>query len=61
MATADPRGGGPASHTPQDRLAAPAGRTPAGRLVRIDAGHLVPESRPQEFFAALKSRGLQGG
>ncbi|MGX6739387.1 hypothetical protein [Streptomyces peucetius] len=50
--------GGPASHIPQDQLAALADRIPDGRLVTIEVGHLVHESRPQEFFAALKSFGL---
>ncbi|ALC25258.1 alpha/beta hydrolase [Streptomyces pristinaespiralis] len=51
-------GGGPTSHVPQDRLAELAGRIPGGRFVTIDAGHLVHESRPEDFLKALKEFGL---
>ncbi|MFH8932211.1 alpha/beta fold hydrolase [Streptomyces pristinaespiralis] len=51
-------GGGPTSHVPQDRLAELAGRIPGGRFVTIDAGHLVHESRPEDFLKSLKEFGL---
>jgi pimeloyl-ACP methyl ester carboxylesterase len=51
-------GGGPTSHVPQTRLAELAGRIPGGRLVTIDAGHLVHESRPEDFLTALKEFGI---
>ncbi|MDQ0840643.1 alpha/beta fold hydrolase [Streptomyces sp. V1I6] len=51
-------GGGPTSHVPQNQLAELAGRIPGGRLVTIDAGHLVHESRPEDFMTALKEFGI---
>ncbi|MBT2366034.1 hypothetical protein J7E88_12120 [Streptomyces sp. ISL-10] len=50
--------GGPASSVPQDRLAALAARIPGARLVTVDAGHLVHETRPEEFLALLKAFGV---
>ncbi|MFJ8109494.1 alpha/beta fold hydrolase [Streptomyces sp. NPDC096132] len=46
--------GGPASHVPQDRVTAVAERIPGARLVTVDAGHLVHETRPQEFLEAVE-------
>ncbi|TDC39229.1 alpha/beta hydrolase [Micromonospora sp. KC213] len=46
--------GGPASHLPQDRVAAVAGRIPGARLVTIDAGHAVHATRPDEFHAVVR-------
>ncbi|WP_412817529.1 hypothetical protein [Micromonospora sp. MS34] len=46
--------GGPASHLPQDRLAAPAARIPAARLVTVDAGHAIPATRPADLSAAVR-------
>ncbi|MFI9383609.1 alpha/beta fold hydrolase [Kutzneria sp. NPDC052558] len=46
--------GGAASHLPQADIAAMAGRMPAARLVTVDAGHLVHETRPDEFAAAVE-------
>ncbi|GGZ29739.1 hypothetical protein GCM10010387_23920 [Streptomyces inusitatus] len=51
-------GGGPDSHVPQDRLALLAERIPGARMVTIDAGHLIHESRPEEFLAALREFGI---
>lgn len=50
--------GGPASSIPQDRLAALAARIPGARLVTVEAGHLVHETRPDEFLAALEDFGI---
>ncbi|MFI0779906.1 alpha/beta fold hydrolase [Streptomyces sp. NPDC021212] len=46
-------GGGPSSHIPQELLAELADRIPDCRLVTIDAGHLVHQTRPAEFLAAI--------
>ncbi|MER5767830.1 alpha/beta fold hydrolase [Streptomyces sp. NPDC001985] len=51
-------GGGPASHIPQEQLARLAGRIPGALLVTIDAGHLIHETRPEEFLAALAEFGI---
>ena len=45
--------GGTASSVPQQDVAALAAILPDGRLVTIEAGHLVHETRPAEFLAAL--------
>ncbi|MER7048500.1 alpha/beta fold hydrolase [Streptomyces jumonjinensis] len=50
--------GGPGSHIPQERLARLAGRIPGARLITIEAGHLIHETRPEEFLAALKDFGI---
>ncbi|MDT0542741.1 MULTISPECIES: alpha/beta hydrolase [Streptomyces] len=47
-------GGGPDSHIPQELLADMAERIPDCRLVTIDAGHLVHETRPGEFLAEVR-------
>ncbi|MEU5028132.1 alpha/beta fold hydrolase [Streptomyces milbemycinicus] len=47
-------GGGPDSHIPQELLADMAKRIPDCRLVTIDAGHLVHETRPEEFLAEVR-------
>ncbi|MGO4751291.1 alpha/beta fold hydrolase [Streptomyces sp. 2MCAF27] len=47
-------GGGPDSHIPQELLADMAKRIPDCRLVTIDAGHLVHETRPDEFLAEVR-------
>ncbi len=46
--------GGPRSHLPQADIATMAGFRPAARLMTIDAGHLVHETRPDEFAAAVE-------
>ncbi|MBA2947515.1 alpha/beta fold hydrolase [Streptomyces himalayensis] len=48
-------GGGPTSLIPQDHIAVLADRLPDTRLVTIDAGHLVHETRPKEFLAAVEA------
>ncbi|MER6030074.1 alpha/beta hydrolase [Streptomyces sp. NPDC001851] len=47
-------GGGPTSPIPQDQVAQLAGLIPAATLVTVDAGHLVHESRPEEFLAVVR-------
>lgn len=47
-------GGGGTSVIPQGEVAAVAGRIPGARLVTLDAGHLVHESRPEEFLAVVE-------
>lgn len=42
-------GGGPRSLVPQDHITELVERLPDGRLVTIDAGHLVHQSRPDDF------------
>ncbi|MGW7369881.1 alpha/beta fold hydrolase [Streptomyces sp. NPDC054841] len=51
-------GGGATSHIDQEELARLAALIPAGRLVTIEAGHLVHEARPEEFLAALREFGI---
>ncbi|MBE8470265.1 alpha/beta fold hydrolase [Streptomyces justiciae] len=47
-------GGGATSLIPQDQVAAVAAAIPDARFVTVDgAGHLVHESRPEEFLAAV--------
>ena len=46
--------GGPSSHLRQDQLAQVADRIPDGRMITIDAGHMVHDDRPQEFLAVLR-------
>ncbi|MFJ8596307.1 alpha/beta fold hydrolase [Streptomyces sp. NPDC093598] len=46
-------GGGPASPIPQEQIAALAERLPDARHMTVDAGHLVHETRPKEFLAAV--------
>jgi pimeloyl-ACP methyl ester carboxylesterase len=41
--------GGPSSHVPQEDVAELVRAVPDGRLVTVDAGHLVHETRPDEF------------
>ncbi|MGW4567208.1 alpha/beta fold hydrolase [Streptomyces sp. NPDC004561] len=45
--------GGPTSHIPQDQVAKLAELIPDASLVTVDAGHLVHETRPEEFLDAL--------
>lgn len=47
-------GGGAISPIPQEEVAAVAGRVPGARLVTVDAGHLVHETRPEEFLAVVE-------
>jgi pimeloyl-ACP methyl ester carboxylesterase len=47
-------GGGPSSLIPQDEIAALADRIPDSRMVTIDAGHLVHETRPREFLETVR-------
>ncbi|MGW1024598.1 alpha/beta fold hydrolase [Streptomyces sp. NPDC002577] len=48
-------GGGPSSLIPQDQITVLAGLLTDARLVTIDAGHLVHETRPKEFLAAVEA------
>jgi pimeloyl-ACP methyl ester carboxylesterase len=45
--------GGPSSHVPQDGIAELVRAVPDGRQVDVDAGHLVHETRPDEFTLHL--------
>ncbi|MCM1947008.1 hypothetical protein NC315_16750 [Streptomyces sp. G2] len=45
--------GGPAGDVPQDRPAGLAEVVPDARLVTVEAGHLVHETRPAAFLAAI--------
>ncbi|MFF0013894.1 alpha/beta fold hydrolase [Streptomyces sp. NPDC005374] len=45
--------GGPTSPIPQEEIAMMASVIPDARLVTVGGGHLVHESRPEEFLAAL--------
>ncbi|WP_433448057.1 alpha/beta fold hydrolase [Streptomyces sp. CA-142005] len=47
-------GGGPTSLIPQDQVAQLAGLIPDASLVTVDAGHLVHETRPEEFLAVVR-------
>lgn len=47
-------GGGPSSLIPQDQIATLAGLIGDARLVTVDAGHLVHQTRPKEFLAVLE-------
>jgi pimeloyl-ACP methyl ester carboxylesterase len=47
-------GGGATSPIPQDQVAQLAGLIPGASLVTVDAGHLVHETRPEEFLAVLR-------
>ncbi|MGW0859152.1 alpha/beta fold hydrolase [Streptomyces sp. NPDC002690] len=42
-------GGGPGSHVPQEGMADLTRRVPHGRLVTIEAGHLIHRAEPEEF------------
>ena len=53
-------GGGAISPIPQEEVAAVAGRVPGARLVTVDAGHLVHETRPEEFLAVVEPFLTQG-
>ncbi|WP_225846766.1 alpha/beta fold hydrolase [Streptomyces sp. HPF1205] len=46
--------GGPGSHLRQDQLARTADRIPNGRLVTIEAGHMIHDERPAEFLAVVR-------
>jgi len=46
-------GGGPTSLVPQEQITTLAELIPDARLVTIDAGHLVHETQPEEFLAAI--------
>ncbi|MER5578072.1 alpha/beta fold hydrolase [Streptomyces massasporeus] len=46
-------GGGPSSPIPQEQIAAFAELLPDARHITLDAGHLVHETRPKEFLAAV--------
>ena len=48
-------GGGPSSHVPQEHVADLARTLVDGRLVTIDAGHLVHATRPQDFLRVLQT------
>ncbi|MEC7051867.1 alpha/beta hydrolase [Streptomyces violaceochromogenes] len=47
-------GGGPSSPVPQEQIAAFAELLPDARHITVDAGHLVHETRPEEFLAAVE-------
>ncbi|MBB6420338.1 alpha/beta hydrolase [Streptomyces sp. AK010] len=46
-------GGGPSSPIPQEQIAAFAELLPDARHITLGAGHLVHETRPKEFLAAV--------
>jgi pimeloyl-ACP methyl ester carboxylesterase len=48
-------GGGPSSPIPQDQIAALAELLPDARHITVDAGHLVHETRPKDFLAAVEA------
>jgi pimeloyl-ACP methyl ester carboxylesterase len=48
-------GGGATSLVPQEQIAALAELIPDARQVTIDAGHLVHETRPEEFLAVVEA------
>ncbi|MEU3889680.1 alpha/beta hydrolase [Streptomyces sp. NPDC029041] len=48
-------GGGPSSPIPQGQIAAFAEVLPDARHITLDAGHLVHETRPEEFLAAVEA------
>ncbi|MGW1005813.1 alpha/beta fold hydrolase [Streptomyces sp. NPDC002520] len=41
-------------HLPQDEVARLAELIPDTRMVTVDAGHLVHETRPEEYLAVLE-------
>jgi pimeloyl-ACP methyl ester carboxylesterase len=45
--------GGPTSHVPQDSIGELVATVRDGRLVAVDAGHLVHETRPEDFAGHL--------
>lgn len=45
--------GGPTSPVPQEHVAELVAAAPQGRLVTVDAGHLVHATRPEEFIRHL--------
>lgn len=47
--------GGSTSPMPQEQVADLADRLPDGRLVTLEAGHLVHADKPQEFIAQLQN------
>lgn len=47
--------GRPTSLIPQDQIAVLADLIPDTRLVTLDTGHLVHETRPKEFLAAAET------
>ncbi|MGW0881960.1 alpha/beta fold hydrolase [Streptomyces sp. NPDC002671] len=47
-------GGGPTSPISQDQVAQLAHLIPDARLVTLDTGHLVHETRPEEYLAVLE-------
>ncbi|MFE7774949.1 alpha/beta fold hydrolase [Streptomyces sp. NPDC057445] len=51
-------GGGASSHVNQEHLTWLAERIPDGRLVTLDAGHLIHETRPEEFLSAVREFGI---
>nr|BFD86393.1 alpha/beta hydrolase [Streptomyces sp. Xyl84] len=46
--------GGPSSFVPPRQITELAGLIPDARVVTVDAGHLVHESRPEEFLAVVE-------
>jgi 3-oxoadipate enol-lactonase len=46
--------GGPDSHLPQEKLAEIAARIPDCRMVTIEAGHFVHNTRPEDFLTAVR-------
>ena len=46
--------GGPSSPVPQDHVAELVRTLPDGRLVTVDAGHMVHAKRPDEFTHHLQ-------
>ncbi|WP_351224458.1 alpha/beta hydrolase [Streptomyces sp. NPDC002133] len=50
--------GGATSHVNQEQLSWLVEQIPDARLVTIDAGHLIHETRPAEFLAVIRDFGL---
>ncbi|CAM5305752.1 Alpha/beta hydrolase OS=Streptomyces griseorubiginosus OX=67304 GN=AQJ54_29670 PE=4 SV=1 [Streptomyces griseorubiginosus] len=46
--------GGTTSPIPQDEVAALAARIPGAALVTVGGGHLVHETRPEQFLAVVE-------
>ncbi|WP_244217737.1 alpha/beta fold hydrolase, partial [Streptomyces carpinensis] len=46
--------GGPRSFIPQEQITTLAGLIPDARVVTVDAGHLVHETRPEEFLTVVE-------
>ncbi|WP_333769083.1 alpha/beta fold hydrolase [Streptomyces sp. IBSBF 2435] len=47
--------GGQESHLRQDQLAQVAARIPGARLITIEAGHMIHDTRPADFISAVRA------